>query len=115
MAFMKQDQYDRIFGAHQPVRIAAKNKPMRSTGKANRSLACPMIVRDGMDPMQSMADGQTYDSKSDYYRSLKEQGCEIVEGDKPAAPLIKDDPVISTQDVKTAFEQSVAELGGGAL
>jgi hypothetical protein len=115
MAFMKQEQYDRIFGTHVPVRIAPKRKPLRSTGKANRDLACPMIIQDGMEPMNSMADGQVYDSKSSYYRSLKDQGCEIVEGTLPAAPLIDDSPIITTEDVKQAFEQSVSELGGGAI
>lgn len=38
----------------------------------------PMIIKDRMNPIKSMADGKTYESKSAYYKSLKAQGYEIV-------------------------------------
>lgn len=37
----------------------------------------PMIRRDHLDDLRSMADGKVYTSKSEYYRSLKEKGLEI--------------------------------------
>ena len=42
------------------------------------SLPAPSIRPDGMDAIQSMANGEMYDSRSAYYRSVKQAGCEIV-------------------------------------
>jgi hypothetical protein len=38
-----------------------------------------MVISDNIE-LRSMADGSMYTSKRGYYRSLKEKGCEIVEG-----------------------------------
>ena len=50
-------------------------------------LAAPYIINDklpgGVRGMVSMADGQRYDSKSAYYASLKDRGCEIVGNEQP--------------------------------
>ncbi len=74
------------------------------------ALPCPAIRTDGMEPLQSMADGQTYDSKSAYYRSVKDAGCEIVGDDRKSFDAgFKDyepDPV--APDIARAIE----ELGG---
>lgn len=41
----------------------------------NRSdLAAPMIIRDSMDPTQSMLDGRIYDSKSNLRRTYRQAG-----------------------------------------
>jgi hypothetical protein len=37
-----------------------------------------MIIRDQMEPIRSTLDGRMFDSKSAYYRSVKQAGCEIV-------------------------------------
>ena len=42
----------------------------------------PYIRTDGMDPLVSMADGRTYDSRSAYYDSVRQAGCEIVGDDR---------------------------------
>jgi hypothetical protein len=42
----------------------------------------PMLIRDGMDPIRSMADGQLYDSKRAYERGVRAAGCEIAGNDK---------------------------------
>lgn len=50
----------------------------------NRSdLSAPMLMRDHIDPFQSMADGQFYDSKSAYRRTLKERGLVELGNDAP--------------------------------
>lgn len=53
---------------------------------ARSDLPAPAIVSDrmtgGINGMLSMADGKHYDSKSAYYKSLKERGCEIVDGEE---------------------------------
>lgn len=42
------------------------------------SAVAPNVRPDGMDAIQSMANGRMYDSKSAYYADLKARGCEIV-------------------------------------
>lgn len=44
--------------------------------------AAPFVRTDGMDAIRSMADGQVYDSRSAYYRSVRQAGCEIVGDDR---------------------------------
>lgn len=46
-------------------------------------LAAPMLVRDQIDPFQSMADGRLYDSKSAYRRTLKDRGLVELGNDAP--------------------------------
>lgn len=36
------------------------------------------VIQDTIDATESMADGKVYESKSQYYRSLKAQGYEVV-------------------------------------
>lgn len=79
-----------------------------STNKRSK-LAAPNFVRDdlGFNGIQSQADGKRYDSRSGYYKSLKEQGAHIVEHKepKPFKPkVIKG----SGHDIKRAIQQ----LGG---
>lgn len=45
-------------------------------------LPCPAIQPGGMRPIKSMADGRTYDTKRNYYKSVARAGCEIVGFDK---------------------------------
>lgn len=37
---------------------------------------------DGMDPIQSMVSGKMHDSRSAYYREVRQAGCEIVGNDR---------------------------------
>jgi hypothetical protein len=69
-----------------------------------------MIISDTAEPFKSMADGQVYDSKSNYYKSLKQGDFEIVgnEFHRPA-PL---EPQGVEQAVKDAVDQ--IEVGKGA-
>ena len=48
-------------------------KPMRQR-VARSGLAAPMVIRDGIHGVQSMADGQVYDSKSALRRSYTAEG-----------------------------------------
>jgi hypothetical protein len=48
------------------------------------------FTSDGMDAVVNHADGKTYDSRSNYYKSLKQTGNHIVEAGetyKPADPM----------------------------
>ena len=51
---------------------------------ARSSLPAPMIISDTTRPFLSHADGKFYDSKSSYYRTLKERCLRIVE--EPVGP-----------------------------
>lgn len=73
--------------------------------EAASDLAAPMLVRDGMDAVRSMADGKIYDSKSAYYGSVRRAGCEIV-GDDIAGfgPRPEYRPQGVGQDIKRSIE-----------
>lgn len=49
------------------------DKPIRQRG-ARSGFPCPMVIRDSMDDIQSMADGRIYDSKSALRRSYTAEG-----------------------------------------
>ena len=49
------------------------DKPIRHRG-ARSGFPCPMVIRDSMDDIQSMADGRIYDSKSALRRSYTADG-----------------------------------------
>lgn len=48
-------------------------KPIRHRG-ALADFPCPMVIRDNIDGLQSMADGRVYDSKSALRRSYTSDG-----------------------------------------
>ena len=39
--------------------------------------AGPNVISDGLDGLWNPADGQRYDSKSAYYRTMRAHGCEV--------------------------------------
>lgn len=49
------------------------DKPIRQRG-ARSGFPCPMVIRDNIDGLQSMADGRVYDSKSALRRSYTADG-----------------------------------------
>lgn len=64
----------------------------------------PYVRLDGMSPMKSMGDGKSYDSKSAYYGSLKDQGYRIVEDSEIGKPV--DYPADSVKtDVAEAYKK----------
>jgi len=67
----------------------------------------PNIITDGMDPIRSMADGRTYDSRSRYYGSLKAQGCEIVGNDRA---WLNDQPKFEPRAVGPDIKRAIQEL-----
>ena len=70
------------------------------------SAPAPMVRPDGMEPIRSMADGRTYESRSGYYASVRAAGCEVV-GDE-RAPFERRpafEPGRAAPDIKAAIEQ----------
>jgi hypothetical protein len=80
--------------------------------KRNRSeLPAPFIRADGMSPLINHADGRLYDSKSAYYRAVKDAGCEIIGNEKlPERKVFEPDAKDIARDVKTAIQQVEARL-----
>ncbi len=78
-------------------------------GTALRSdeLSTPSVVRDYLEPTQSMLDGNEYDSKSSYYKHLDDNDCYIVGNDSgienPGPKPYKPEGV--GQSVKDAIDQ----------
>src|SRR6185369_2992983 len=69
----------------------------------------PRLIRDDIGGVKSMQDGKIYDSRSAYYRSLKEGGTRIVEaGEGPAEPVLdkvtKADVAEAVQMVKQGYK-----------
>lgn len=54
----------------------------RSEPNWNRAdLPAPRLIRDGLDDVWNPVNGKIYDSKSSYYRAVKDAGCEIAGSD----------------------------------
>ena len=90
----------------------------RESADACRSeLAAPMIIRDGLENVVNPCDGKPYDSKSAYYRAVKNAGCEIVgnEAEKLAAacstparnPVTKDEIVDAMHKVEAGYKPAL--------
>lgn len=82
-------------------------------------LAAPSIIRDGLDGMLSHADGKQYDSKSAYYRTLKETGNRILEpGERPeyeAAGPTRADVGEAFQKVRDGYKPEPLEMEDASL
>ena len=72
---------------------------------ARSSLPCPAIRSDGMGALVSMADGRTYDSKSAYYASVKNAGCEIVDSPSDFGPAPTYEPSGVAASIARACEE----------
>jgi hypothetical protein len=84
-------------------------------------LAAPMVIRDGMDPVQSMLDGKLYDSKralrATYRPSGNREGKYYSEvGNDPSVlspkPYVKPKP--DRKAIKAAVGKAFSRVGFGA-
>ena len=84
-------------------------------------LAAPMVIRDGMEPTQSMLDGKLYDSKralrATYRPSGNKEGKYFTEvGNDPSIlnpkPFVKPKP--DRMKVKAAVHRAFSKAGFGA-
>lgn len=74
-------------------------------------LSGPMVIRDTMDPVQSMLDGKMYDSKSVLRRTYKTGGVIEVGGETPK-PFKKPKP--DRKHVRASLERAFSKVGLGA-
>lgn len=68
----------------------------REAAPLHAAADAPYVISDGMDPVRSMVDGKTYDSKSRYYGSVRAAGCEVIGNDsvprqRKELPPVRDD------------------------
>jgi len=75
-------------------------------------LACPMIATDTMEPVQSMLDGKTYDSKSALRSTYRAAG--VVEvGNDPARLRPRKRPKPDRKAIKDAVHKAKARFDRG--
>lgn len=72
------------------------------------------IISDHLDDVVNPLDGRAYDSKSAFYRTVREAGCEIAGNDSSltARPRTFSEVPHADQDIKTAIEQLKAGYRG---
>jgi hypothetical protein len=81
----------------------------------NRSdIPAPMLVRDGMEPVQSQLDGKLYDSKSALRQTYKHAGVIEVGNDAQRfKPTIREKAKPDRKQIKAAVEQAQARFNRG--
>jgi hypothetical protein len=68
------------------------------------------IRADGMDPIRSMVSGKIHDSRSAYYREVRQAGCEIVGNDRAGfGPR----PQARSEGVAQSIKRALAQHGMG--
>lgn len=107
--------YDRETQQLVPKGEYLRRKAMLERGKPS-SLPRPFVIGT-MEPIKSMADGQIYDDKRSYHRSVARAGCEVVGFDDnwtdhiPPAYDEKAHEADLVQDIKRAIEEGPANGG----
>lgn len=84
-------------------------RPQRS------DLPGPMVIRDTMDPVQSMQDGKMYDSKRAMRAHYRRAGV-IEVGDDPSVmdPKPRPLPPVDEAGINAAVETAFSQMGYGA-
>lgn len=72
-------------------------------------LPAPRLIRDGIDDVWNPVNGRKYDSKSAYYRAVKDAGCEIAGNDSSVTqahekPVAQKNPPGLKDALKSAWE-----------
>lgn len=72
------------------------------------------VISDQLDNVVNPIDGRAYDSKSAYYRTVRNAGCEIAGNDSSLEPRRREMSAVPhvERDVKTAIEQLRAGYRG---
>lgn len=96
----------------QVYRKVPEPRPQRS------SFPCPQLRRDSIAPVQSMADGRTYDSLSDLRRTYRAdgnpQGIEYREvGDEPRTDPVM--PRVTKEECAVLLDKAEAAIARGEV
>jgi hypothetical protein len=89
---------------HEPV-------PIR---KARSHLPGPMLIRDDMEPVQSMLDGKLYTSKSRLRRTYREAGVTEVGNDVKFDPPPPPRSRVKRKEIEAAVGKAFSRVGLGA-
>ncbi len=86
--------------------------PLCMSAPPKRShLPAPMLIRDGMEPVRSMLDGQMYDSKSTLRRTYRQAGVIEVGNEKQKPPAR---PKPDRKAISASVEKGLSRAGFGA-
>lgn len=78
-------------------------------------LASPMLIRDGMDPVQSQLDGKMYESKSALRQTYKQAGVVEVGNDSSVIdPKPYRKPRPRREDINASVSKALSQAGFGA-
>lgn len=75
------------------------------------NLSAPYIRTDGMEAILSHADGQMYDSKSQYYAAVKAKGCEIVGNDSSVMDGQRSTPGVDESQIERDVVDTMKQAG----
>lgn len=108
MTWLDAKEYDR--------RYAEYEERMFQKQPSQGELCAPMIIADGMKPIQSMTDGKMYDSKSSLRKEYKRANVIEVGND---VPMKKSDPSVSEKQLakerrKGSVARALSKAGFGA-
>lgn len=109
-----RERYCKICGGWHNLKAWPHNcLPERNWNRSD--LASPMVIRDDMDPVQSMADGKTYTSKRAMRAGYRRAGV-IEVGDDPSVldpkPFVP--PPVDEAGINAAVETAFSQMGYGA-
>lgn len=78
-------------------------------------LAAPMVISDTQRPLQSMTNGQVYDSKSEMRKEYRRAGVEEVGNEKlPKKVKTKEQRAKHREQIKGALYKAHSQMGFGA-
>ena len=85
-------------------RLVEKGGPEHEQERAARShLSAPMLIRDGMDALQSQVTGKFYDSKSALRQEYKHHGVVEMGTDAKATPSVPVRPKVTKGEIAQAI------------
>jgi hypothetical protein len=108
-----RERYCKVCGGwHQLDRWPGNCLPERPQ---RSDLPGPMVIRDTMDPVQSMQDGKMYDSKRAMRAHYRRAGV-IEVGDDPSVldPKPRPLPPVDEAGINAAVETAFSQMGYGA-
>lgn len=105
---VSQERYDRLKAEYEERWFQRQPK--------QGELACPMFISDTQRPLQSMADGKIYDSKSEMRKGYKRCGVEEVGNDVPTkrAEPTRYEKERAKKERRGAAARALSKMGFGA-
>jgi hypothetical protein len=111
---MSRQRFCRVCGGwHEPDNWPHNCMPAQQGAQSD--LSRPMIIHDGMEPVQSQLDGKMYDSKAALRSTYKQAGVVEVGNDSSVNnPRRKPTPKPDRQAIKKSVAKAMSQAGLGA-